>query len=323
MSSRAPSLNAVFTKRSERRRYEVWFLRLGLTDGSGAWWFRYLLLNPGQDGCAGNPRGMPAQIWATWFPRDAAPQTFIRGFSSDLLSLSSPGARPFHFTHGENEITEDSCRGLLSADGHYIRWDLRYRSAYAVTLSDRRRIGFSRTPHSDAIFSGEIVFDGHFFRGDPLGHGLQGHNCGRRHRYMWTWTHAIFTDANGHGLPTFEALEYEMPLGMRFRKAILWTGNEAHIFRRFESVQRDTGNLNWSFDCVDPGRGTRLQVSVTGSGTSLHRLPYLKTDCSGTFDVANNSLARATLKFMRHGQPDVNLTSANNAVLEMVGSSES
>src|SRR5262249_6902704 len=67
MSSRAPSLNAVFTKRSERRRYEVWFLRLGLTDGSGAWWFRYLLLNPGQDGCAGNPRGMPAQIWATWF----------------------------------------------------------------------------------------------------------------------------------------------------------------------------------------------------------------------------------------------------------------
>ena len=59
-----------------RRRYEVWFVRCGLADGSGAWWFRYLLVN--------NVKIFPEmsarrnfQIWATWFPRGAAPQTFI------------------------------------------------------------------------------------------------------------------------------------------------------------------------------------------------------------------------------------------------------
>ena len=319
MSASPPSLNAVHIKRTEERRYEVWFLRLGLADGSGAWWFRYLLLNPGRPGCPRNPRGMPVQIWATWFPRESTPQTFIKGFSVDSLSLSAPSARPFHLVHGENGIDEDSCRGLMSVDGHYIRWDLRYRSAFSVTLSDRGRIGFSRTPHSDAVFSGEIVFDGRFFRGEPLGHGLQGHNCGRRQRQMWKWSHAIFTDADGLGLPTFEALEYEMPLGMRFRKAVLWTGGETHTFRKFESVQRDGESGHWSFDCANLRRGTRLQVSITGGGASLHRLPYLRTDCSGTFDVANNSLARATLKFSRHGQPDVELATDVNAVLEITG----
>jgi hypothetical protein len=262
---------------------------------------------------------MPVQIWATWFPRDGAPQTFMKGFSADSLSLSAKGARSLRLTHGENSIGEEWCKGQLSADGHYIRWDLKYRSAFAATLSDRGRIGFSRTPHSDAVFSGEIVLDGRFFRGEPLGHGLQGHNCGQRHRRMWTWTHAIFTDANGMGLPTFEALEYEMPLGMRFRKAVLWTGNETHVFRKFQGAQRDSQNLNWSFDCGDPRRGIQLQVSVDGRGASLHRLPYLNTNCSSTFDVANNSLARATLKFLRPGRPDVDLTTDTNAVLEMAG----
>jgi hypothetical protein len=42
------SLNEVYSSLSTRRRYEVWFLRLGLADNSSAWWFRYLLLNPGE-----------------------------------------------------------------------------------------------------------------------------------------------------------------------------------------------------------------------------------------------------------------------------------
>jgi hypothetical protein len=40
------TLNEVYSSLSMKRRYEVWFLRLGLADGSGAWWFRYLLMNP-------------------------------------------------------------------------------------------------------------------------------------------------------------------------------------------------------------------------------------------------------------------------------------
>ena len=62
-----------------RRRYEVWFLRLGLADGSGAWWFRYLLMNPGRLGCNAHAQGMPVQIWATWFPSNGDAQHWIQG----------------------------------------------------------------------------------------------------------------------------------------------------------------------------------------------------------------------------------------------------
>lgn len=85
------SLNAVYSRRSMRRRYEVWFLRFLLADGSGAWWFRYLLLNlgrPGGGGCPGNTRGQPVEVWATWFPRDGKPQSVIQGFAQEQLSLS-------------------------------------------------------------------------------------------------------------------------------------------------------------------------------------------------------------------------------------------
>jgi hypothetical protein len=314
------NLNAVYTRLRMRRRYEVWFVRFGLADGSGAWWFRYLLMNPARGGCPGNPRGMPVQVWAAWFPRGGAPQSFLRGFPAKGLSTSARGASPFRFSHGENRMAEDSCSGQLSVDGHYLRWDLHYTSTFALTLGDRGRLGFSRTPHSDAIFSGEIVFDGRVFRGEPLGYGLQGHNSGQRHRKMWNWTHTIFPDANGAGLPSFEAGEYEIPLGRCARKAVLWTAGERFDFAKFENEQRDLANLRWSFDCSNRKNGTRLLVSVDGSGSSCCRFAYLKTDCSGTFEVANNSLARTKLTFSRPGRADVELETDYGAVLEMAGS---
>ena len=39
------SVNRVFTRLTTRRRYESWFLRFGLADNSGAWWFA---LSPGE-----------------------------------------------------------------------------------------------------------------------------------------------------------------------------------------------------------------------------------------------------------------------------------
>src|SRR6266852_6057902 len=85
------TLNEVFTALSMRRRYEVWFLRLGLGDGSGAWWFRYLLMNPGRGGCAGDPQGQPVQVWATWFPREGKPETWIQGFPIEGFGSNGAG----------------------------------------------------------------------------------------------------------------------------------------------------------------------------------------------------------------------------------------
>lgn len=311
------TLNELFSRLSVKRRYEVWFLRLGLADGSGAWWFRYLLMNPGRGGCARDPRGMPVQVWATWFPTGGKPQSFIQGFPLEGLDLSGRGQSPLHFCTRENCIEEDTCRGSLNVDGHAVSWNLRYRSTFAVTLSNKGWIGFSRTPHSDALFSGQITLDGRSFAGEPLGFGLQGHNCGYRHRSFWRWAHAYFP-RSGQPASALEALVYEMPFGLVFRKAVLWHEGQKYVFRKLRESGVTKEPFQWMFTGA-ASSGLRVEAAIDGHGASVHRLPYIKTDCTGSFEVRNNSLASASLLIeTASGQPE-RLETAAGAVLEMVG----
>jgi len=276
-----------------------------------------LLMNPGRHGCPGDPRGMPVQVWATWFPQGGKPQSFIQGFPLEGLDLSAGGQSPFHFRIGDNAVGDNSFRGKLDFEGHTISWDLQIRSSFRVTLSSKGWIGFSRTPHSDALFSGRITLDDRSFEGKPLGFGVQGHNCGYRHRNFWTWAHAYFPCSDAPP-STLEALVYEMPLGMVFRKAVLWHDGKEQEFRNLQETRRDPDQLGWNFRCSTKD-GCRLEVAIDGAGQSIHRLPYLKTDCRESFEVANNSLARAVLRFERRGGPVDALETSTGAVLEMVG----
>lgn len=309
------SLNEAFCTLAERRRYEVWFLRMGLADGSGAWWFRYLLTNPGRNGCFEKSQGMPVQVWATWFPARQTPQTYIGGIALSGLDLSRES--PFHLKAGENEIGENFCRGLLAVDGHKISWNLSYASTFRVTLSNKGWIGFSRTAHSDAVFSGEITLDGQRFAADPLGFGVQGHNCGYRHRNFWMWTHAYF-QRQGSPATTIEALVYEMPLGLVFRKAMLWHDGRDHVFKSLQGTEIHLQQMQWNFSGASDD-GLRLKAAIDGRGPSVHRASYLKTNCSGTFEVANNSFSSATIVLERQGQPPQKLETTTGAVLEIVG----
>ena len=312
------TLNEPFSKLSMWRRYEAWFLRLGLADGSGAWWFRYLLMNPGREGCGGDSRQQPVQVWATWFPRTGKPQTWIQGFSLQDFRLSARLASPLLFEAGENRINEDECRGRLEMDGHRICWDLQYRSTFRVELSSKGWIGFSRTPQSDATFSGEITLDGLTFRGEPLAYGMQGHNCGYRHRKFWSWAHIHFPGSGGPST-TVEALVYEMPLGMKFQKVVIWHAGREHIFRDLRDLQRDPSQLVWSFFGLNP-KVAAVKVEVQGRKGLIHHLPYIKTDCSGQFEVANDSLATAQMTWYTPGSPPKELSTDTGAVIEMAGS---
>ena len=311
------TLNEPFTKLSMRRRYEVWFLRLGLADGAGAWWFRYLVMNPRRSGCGDDSRRQPVQVWATWFPHEGTPQTWIQGFGLKEFQLSSRGTSPLLFQAGANRITENECYGDLQVDGHRIRWDLSYRSTFRMELSSKGWIGFSRTPHSDAIFSGEITLDNQTFHSEPLGYGMQGHNCGYRHRNFWTWTHLHFPYENGPS-STFEALVYEMPFGLIFRRAVLWHEGRRHDFGSMTELKRDPGQLLWSFSCPNM-KSLAAEVEVRGREGLVHRLPYLKTDCSGQFEVANDSLASGRIVLNLPVRASEELTTATGAVLEMAG----
>jgi len=309
------SLNQAYSRLDMERRYESWFLRFELANKAGAWWLRYLLSNPGRGGCPSLRGAATAQVWATWFPHEGHPETFIQEFTLEAVRLGSP-EKPFLLKIGPNEIEENGCRGAIEARGTRISWDVQYRSHFAVTISNKRWIGFSRTPHSDATLNGEIHFGNRSFRGAPLGIGVQGHNCGFRHRNFWTWAHACFPQADGT-ISTLEALVYEMPLGLRFRKTVLWHGGRAYVFRRVREHPRDMAALKWGF--VGTSRAGSIEVEVDGSGHSLHRLSYVKTDCSGMFEVSNNSRASARVR-VRLGKEDAfELATDGGAVLEMTG----
>jgi hypothetical protein len=66
--------------------------------------------------------------------------------------------------------------------------------------------------------------------------------------------------------------------------------------------------------------GFELEVALDGGGASMHRLPYLKTDCRGSLEVINNSLAKATLRLKPRGGVVEKLETTTGAVLEMGGS---
>jgi hypothetical protein len=76
--------------------------------------------------------------------------------------------------------------------------------------------------------------------------------------------------------------------------------------------------MQWNFHCADRS-GWQLEAEIDGRGSSLHRLPYVKTDCSGTFDVRNNSLASAQVLIQAPDRPAERLETSTGAVLEMAG----
>lgn len=296
-----------------RRRYEVWFVRCGLADGSGAWWFRYLIVQQPKP-TAAIPHRRYFQVWATWFPKGAAPQSFIENVPIEELHLSEAGHVPFHCRVNESGIEEGRCWGSIRPEGHHISWNLRIHSHFGAKLSDKGWIGFSRSPHSDAAFSGEIIFDGRKFTGEPLGFGVQGHNCGYRHRTFWHWMHAYFPQPDGAS--TLEALVYDMPLGLTFRNAIWWRNGVAAHVRKLKELEivRSGSQLRWKFSgCLDDG--SPLEALIEAATPGIHELPYAKTDGSGTFPVSNASLARA---IVRIGTGETLETKAG-AVLEMGG----
>jgi len=120
---------------------------------------------------------------------------------------------------------------------------------------------------------------------------------------------------------------YEMPFGLVFRKAVLWHEGEAHEFGNLRESKRDPNQLGWNFRCSSSSsspskNGLKLEATIDGAGPSIHRLPYLKTNCTGSFEVANNSLARAVLRLEREDRQNQlveELETSSGAVLEMVG----
>jgi len=109
-----------------------------------------------------------------------------------------------------------------------------------------------------------------------------------------------------------------MPLGLVFRKAVLWHDAKASRFGKLREVRKAREEMHWEFACTSDD-GIQLDATIDGRGPSLHRLPYVKTNCSGTFEVSNNSLASAAILIRGANDSVETLETSTGAVLEMVG----
>jgi len=115
-----------------------------------------------------------------------------------------------------------------------------------------------------------------------------------------------------------EALVYDMPLGLTFRKAVLWHDRQQHEFSRLRESSGDSAEFRWSFQAIAKD-GVQIEAEIDGRGPSIHRVPYLKTDCSGSFEVVNNSLAKSVLTLTQKDGSVEELHSDGGTVLEMGG----
>ena len=109
-----------------------------------------------------------------------------------------------------------------------------------------------------------------------------------------------------------------MPFGLVFRKAVFCHQGEQHVIPNLEETGRTADEFAWNFRCYTKD-GLYLKAVFDGEGPSIHRLPYVKTNCSGTFDVVNNSLAKAALRLERQGEIVEEMETTTGAVLEMAG----
>jgi len=118
--------------RGEAGFFEIWFLVVFEPGERRAWWLRYSTFAP----APGRPGPRRATLWAAAFDA-GAPEPAI-GVKA-ILPIEEYGAGVpdrFAIRLGSAELENDAARGVVSAGGHEIAWDLRFVPA----LREARRM---------------------------------------------------------------------------------------------------------------------------------------------------------------------------------------
>jgi hypothetical protein len=115
-----------------------------------------------------------------------------------------------------------------------------------------------------------------------------------------------------------EALVYEMPLGLTFRKVVIWHEGRKHVFRDLRGLPQNPSELVWRF-CFPNHKFPAGKVEISGRKGLIHRLPYCRTDGSGQFEVSNDSLATARMTLYTPNCAPMELSTDTGAVVETAG----
>lgn len=174
--------------RARRGHVESYFLKLNDEEGRRALWLKATILAN-----VGSPEGAVAEAWAVAFDREgqhvgvkeSLPFSQSR-FSNAGLDIVANGLR----------LSEGSLAGEITHAGRTIAFDLSFTPGapplvpFPYEAMYERRFPKSKlvSPHPDSRFTGRYAVDGYEVRVDGW-RGMQGHNWGESHAYLYGWAH--------------------------------------------------------------------------------------------------------------------------------------
>lgn len=276
-----------------RGAYEVWYLTWNHPRTGQGFWLRYITEAPTH----GPARG---ELWFARFdPADPA-RTFgvHRRFPEERVASHEA---PFGVEIAGAKLGHDHAFGTLAADGHEIRWDLRWVPA-AHTLRHLpdvmyRRGGLGETtvcsPNPRVPLSGTLVIDGEELTFDRAIAG-QSHVWGKKHAYSWTWGRcAQFEDSDA----LLEILAVRLQRGgvtlPALTMVMLDEGGAQHRINQFRhvAINRATWRVGHVTFAATSSR-VRIEGELTCTPDQMVNAPYEDPDGTELF-CANTEIANA------------------------------
>ena len=240
---------------ASRRFYEVWYTIFVDPRTGDGFWIRYTLLNPLDT----RPEA-GAALWFAHTDRAAPERSFAvhRVFPRDSFEAPAGGTS---LRIGEASLEEGAFRGGFEADGHAMRWELRYEPSpephfffppWLRRLTERRNS--VTIPNPRIFLSGEVTVDGRRFeiRGAP---GHEAHHWGIERAPRWIWGHCCAFEEDPEAV--LEVLSGAGPGGVMATFVNLYTRQERILCNGLRSLpfNRAAAGLGfWQFEGVAPGR---------------------------------------------------------------------
>jgi hypothetical protein len=199
----APWNHARFLPGQRAGHYESFFQRANHPSRPLAFWIRYTLFSPGQDGLG--------ELWAVFFDGEAghgggpAPHTpgaHVAVKREVPIALARFDRSAFSVRVDDARLGPGALAGAAASGDHRISWDLRYRGTEPPLLLFPEALYEARLPRAKslvglplAVHEGTLVVDGRTVDVDGWV-GSQNHNWGSRHTDHYAWGQVAGFDAH-------------------------------------------------------------------------------------------------------------------------------
>ncbi len=308
---------------SHRRKghLESYFLRLNDPGQNLALWLKWTVYAP-----IGPEDRTVVETWGIFF--DGADASRSKGWKEVAPIEGAEFARDrFHVRFGPSVLEEGHTTGLLKGEAGTLTWDLSFTPGEEPLIpfpmpwmyTGKFPKSKTKTPHPASRFSGTFTIDDRTYTVSNVP-GMQGHNWGTEHSYLYSWGHcSAFED---HGDDTwFEGFSSRLKIGPwvtpYLSMGFLSLRGERYAFNSVGSLLRsevESGTTWWNFTI--PGRDHSLRGRVQAPKERFLGLHYYNPDGAVRYCL-NSKMADGQIELLdRSGAVLATLVSKGTFALE-------